>query len=516
MASGNNFFQNLFSQLFGGDDPEAIKRRLLKNIAKDYARTKNRFYKSNGNIATPNMAKFFYEIYSTIGTAQAMLTTATPNILKSMVLNNSLSDHARDLLEELSEENIKKKSTTMSLKDLNKDVKDTLNSFMAEFDGTKIKATDDLYNNILMFDSFCKFDFYFMLKKFDKGLKERKFDIQPHFDQVSGTYVAEDLKNFIAVAWVLPLDMTSWENVFDLLKKRSAGGVDVVSVAVWKKTLSKLRSIRGGRILEMIVQLITEDPAYKEIFRPEVHHIMDEYLQQIRRSVEDIMGKIKEAQTNGKIDNLVRQVFGDEPIGELKNYNKAWSDPFVKKGFDGFIYCEPMRYLRSFLSNFTKKDLRELSDIILVRGEWVDQHNAEPMSNAYHDLLQISDKLVEFDEKMSEGGEVGIKLKTYLPRADRDRDAKDILKNLLGDANDEAAAIILQASKNFVTYDRNLKTVIEDFAKAPRGELIMNWKDLDKHAEGNLRQMAVSAYKKIFNFVGLMQSFQISVNEKHH
>ena len=194
--SNGNFFQNLFAQFFGGNDAEAIKRRQLKNIAKDYSKTKNHFYRPNGNLAMPQMAKFFYEIYSTIGAAQAMLTTATPNILKTMVLNNAISDHAKELLEELTEENLKQKATTMPVKELTKHVKETLTAFLAEFDGAKIKATDDLYNNMLMFDSFCKFDFYFLLKKFDKGIKERKFDLQPHFEQTSGTYVAEDRGSF--------------------------------------------------------------------------------------------------------------------------------------------------------------------------------------------------------------------------------------------------------------------------------------------------------------------------------
>ena len=269
MAS-NNFFQNIFSQLFGGNDPEAIKRRQLKNIYKDYSRSKNHFYKYNGNLAMPAMAKFFYEIYSTIGAAQAMLTTATPNIIKTMVLNNAISDHSRELLEQLTEENLKKKSATMPVKELTKFAKDTLNSFMAEFDGTKIKAVDDLYNNMLMFDSFCKYDFYFLLKKFDKSLKERKFDIQPHFESTSGTYVAEDLKNFMAVAWVLPIDFQSWEGVFKLLKSRGTGGIDIVVPAAWKKVLAKMRSIRGGRVLEMIVQLITEEFCFG-VGRDETH-----------------------------------------------------------------------------------------------------------------------------------------------------------------------------------------------------------------------------------------------------
>ncbi|MBP5752851.1 MAG: hypothetical protein J6W60_08345, partial [Treponema sp.] len=68
--------------------------------------------------------------------------------------------------------------------------------------------------------------------------------------------------------------------------------------------------------------------------------------------------------------------------------------------------------------------------------------------------------------------------------------------------------------QNYVIFGRNLKMCIEDFAKAPRSELILNWKDLDKFAEGSLKQKSVAVYKKLFNFVQLMQNFQVSVNEK--
>ena len=136
------------------------------------------------------------------------------------------------------------------------------------------------------------------------------------------------------------------------------------------------------------------------------------------------------------------------------------------------------------------------------------------MSEAYHKLLSISDTLSEFDEKMAESGEYGLKLKNHLPRSDRDKEAANIIKMILGDANDEAGEIILEASQNYVIFGRHLKLCIEDFAKAPRSELILNWKDLDKFAEGTLKQKSVAVYKKLFNFVQLMQNFQVSVNER--
>lgn len=511
MATKSNFFQSLIESLFGGGDAEAIKKRQLKVIAKDLARTKNKFYKYSNNTADPSLAKFFYDIYKVISPAQAMLQTATPNALKNMILNSAMTEETSALLSGLSEQSLTQMAKTMPLKDVQTKVKNDLDQFLRSFDGATVKKIDMLYTRLMMFDTFCKFDFYFFLKKFDKTYKERDFDRPPHFQPVQGPYISEDLKNFIAAAWVLPFD-NNWDLLFQTFKQMK--GTEPVSPNNWRRVLAKLRPLRDKRIFESIIQLITENPMYSEKIRPEEYRIMDEYLQTVKRQVLDTLSTLKEEQTFGKIDTYLKAVFGSEDVKELNFYNDENNEAFTRKGFKGYLYCDPLRYLRQFMVEFTKKDLNTLSDILLVRGKWAEQQQCAPMSNSFHNLLQILGKIDEFDEKMSESGEYGLKLKNYLPRCDRERDAHSIISTILGDANDEAAELILEASKNFVVYARNLKLVIEDFAKVPRSVLIINWKDLDKFSEGHLKQMGVEAYKKIFNFVNLMQNFQISVNEK--
>ena len=54
-----SFFSNIFSSLFGGNDPEAVRKRMLKNIAKNLQKTKYHFYKASSHEADPSLAKFF-------------------------------------------------------------------------------------------------------------------------------------------------------------------------------------------------------------------------------------------------------------------------------------------------------------------------------------------------------------------------------------------------------------------------------------------------------------------------
>ena len=59
--------------MFGMADPEADKKRLVKQIGKDLATSRYRFYKPKTSEALPGLARFFYETYKMIAPAQVLL-----------------------------------------------------------------------------------------------------------------------------------------------------------------------------------------------------------------------------------------------------------------------------------------------------------------------------------------------------------------------------------------------------------------------------------------------------------
>ena len=136
------------------------------------------------------------------------------------------------------------------------------------------------------------------------------------------------------------------------------------------------------------------------------------------------------------------------------------------------------------------------------------------MSEAFHQLLEASDRIVKLDSILAEDAQWGIKIKTHLPRSERDRDARGIIQTTLRDANNEAASCIIASVQNFMIFDRNLKMLLEDFVKFPHSELLLNWKDLDHFAEGKLKELCITVYKKIYSFVQLMQAYQVRVEEE--
>ncbi|MBQ9539186.1 MAG: hypothetical protein IJU95_07935 [Treponema sp.] len=507
MASGN-IFQSILASLFSGGDDNAIQRKMLKRIAKNLSKTKYHFYKPSSHEVDPTFAKFFYEIYKAVSPAQLMFANTNPNSLKRIVIDLSLSEEQKKLAEALSEEELNKRGANVPLQQLVEETKGQLEKFNSEFTNDKILKTDNLYTKLLLFKNFTQYDFFFLLKKFDSSMKERNFNAAPKFQQIAGSYVVEDIKNFVSVAWPLPTD--DWDDVFKLIK--TLKGVEPITLSTWKKVLQRLRYIREQGILEMMVQLITDNPAYKEVIKGEDYHILDEYISQTRKTVDDVLSTLKERQTAGKVDNLLSQLFGNTDIEPLKNYNDTVSQTFLNKNLTGLLYAAPLSYLKHFLLNYVKKEVRELSDILVIRGEWSSQSMSQPMSESSHQLMELSSKITTLDESLAESGKYGNKLRTLMPRLDRDRETRNIMEMTLGDANNEAAQILGSAKQNIIIFDKNLKMLLEDFVK-PNPSIIRNWKDLDRFAEGKLKQMGVEVYKKLYNFISLLQNFNIAISE---
>ncbi len=507
MASGN-LFQNLLSSLFSSDD-NAIKRKMLKRIAKNLSKTKYHFLRASAHEVDPSMAKFFYEMYNVISPAQLMFTSATPTALKTIVIDLSLSDEQKKIIEELSEDNLTKLASSTPLKQITEQANMKIEKFNADFSNEKIRQFDSLYTKLILLKNFVQYDFYFLLKKFDNTLKERNFSTPPKFQAIGSSYLVEDIKNFTAVAWPL-LAEPEWDNVFKVLK--NIKGVEPIAISSWKKLLIRLRQLRDQKVFEMMIQLMTDNPGFREVIKPEEYHVIDDFILQTRKTAEDVLSNLKQRQTAGKVDNFLNQIFGNVSIEPLKNYNENGSEAFIRKGLPGFKYADPLAYLKQFLLGYVKKDVRELSDILVVRGEWTNQSLSQPMSEASHQLMDTAGRISMLDEKLAENGEYGLKLKTFYPRVERDKEAKNISETLLGDANNEAAQVLLSARQNMITFAKNLKMALEDFVK-PHPELIRNWRDLDRVAEGKLKQRCVDVYKKLYAFISLLQNFHIEISD---
>lgn len=504
-SSGESFLQRIFGSLFNKKDPEAEKKKLLKQIAKSLSKTKWKFYKHSADQLLPAFPKLFYEIYkAVVGCQLSFNNQQNPNSYKMMVVDYALTEEQKRILEELTEESITTMSRNMDFNQLKKQIKTDIDKLSADFDKEKIQKIDTLYTKLMKFKQFCTFDFYFMLKKFDSTMREGDFSKTPKFNPIDASYVSEDLKDFLTVAWALPLD-SDWSDMMQMFKVMK--GVEPMKPNQWNKIVTRLNQIRSEQVIEMIIQLTTKDPTYSVVIEEKHEQIVESYIDKIRTQAQLTIRKLESEQMNSKIDSLLTQIFNTTSIFSLKYYTEQASEAFLKRGLPGFEYAKPLNYMRFFLIEFVKRDVRTYADLVLIRGKWTNPQLSQTMSDAFHAMMDLADKISAFDQKHNEeGGDFGAKLKTLLPRIDRDKEAKGIIKTTIKDSNSMAKTYLVNTTKAMIVFAKSTKALIEDYKK-PRGELVSNWKEIDRFAETPLNELAVDIYKKIYLFVNLMQNF---------
>ncbi len=503
-GSNANFLDKILSFFMGLGDPEVERKKQLKLIARDLLRSPYKFYRPKNREALPQLARFFWEVYKVIAPAQVLLeSVVTSGVLKSFVIESFLSKDQRALSERLTEEAIVEKAKTVPVKDLAEITKQDLMQFFTVFDTDKTNQVDSAYNTLLSFVNFTAFDFYFLLKKFDSSLVERSFSAHPRFEAISADYVADDLNDFLEVLLPLNLD-ADWKRIFEAL--REYRHVDVIQIELWLKLVPILKGIRQSHVLDMIVKHAKGNP--KTVVTPKTpgERIVEPFMDKLRNQVEMLLQKINAEKRNAKIDELSSAIFGTTVVVRMKNYSDKANATFSKKMLGGFTQTAPLNFLRAFLMDYLKKDVREQSDHVIIRGKWSTNLQSQQLSDAYHALLDVSDEIVEFDDAMADDAEIGNRLRTAIMKSDRDKDALKYLRQLLKDINDRALGIVNKAALNLIALGKYYKNLIDDLAKT-HPEIVLNWKDVENAAGRPLREWMIQTYKRIYYMVQLLKYY---------
>lgn len=498
-----SFFQNIIDSILNKTTPEAIKRKRLKQISKNLSKARFKFYKSSSDQALPALAKFFFEIYKALYSANGILNAQKPPAYyKMMVIDYSLTEEQRKTLEELSEEQIMSMSANMKFEQLKGEVKEKIKTLNDGIDKKKAAEIEKLYAKFMAFRQICTFDYYFMLKKFDPSLKEGEVSRIPKFNQIDVSYIIDDLMNFTSVAWAAPLS-EDWDEMMKML--RQVMGVEPVKPQLWQKIAARLEQMRRSQVFEMIIQLATQNPDYFTKVEIKTESIVTEYVEKVKTQAQLAIQRIEAEQKNSKIDSIVTQIFGTSQIFSTKFYTEENSKIYEKKGAaTGFEYARHLNYAKAFLIEYFKKEVRTYVDLVLVRGKWADAGLARQMSDAYNTILENSDKITEFDKKLAEDGDFGVKLKMLMPRLERDREARNIMSTTIRDCNAIARELCVKTTKMLVTFGKCARGLIDDHKKQ-HPELLTNWKELERFSETPIDKMASKIYKQIYLFVNLMQ-----------
>jgi hypothetical protein len=503
--SSPGFLDRLLA-LFESDDPERQKQRKLRDIAAELKRNRSRLYNPVRGTAEPGLARFFWEIHKSVAAARVLLQGAeVSGALKLALVDLSLTEEQILLKERLAAKAITERAGKgIDPAVIDAEVKQDLRSFLDGVDTNWMNEIDALYNRLLVLLDLIGFDFFFLLKKFDPGLPERDFSYTPRFVAVDAALVLEEVQDFLEILPSVDPE-ADWDGVLSILKEHR--GIEVVSRDALRKTMQAVRDAQKSGILLLMVRHVLQNPDFRPMVKTHRERIVDPYIQKLKTEAETTAQKVAHGKQAEKLAQLVRQVFGSESVSRLNHYSEESNPEYAQKMLGGFLYVAALAYLRAFLVDYLPRKIREVVDLLIIKGKWASNVPSQQMSEAFHQLLTMSETIGRFDEALAEDGERGRKLKTIAMRADRDRKALVQLRSALQQVNDEARTMLGDATQHLIDVARVLKLAYEDIGR-PNPAALVNWRELKPGSERDLRTLVAGVYKKIYSFVQLMQMYR--------
>jgi hypothetical protein len=505
-AKTPGFFDRLAS-LFASDDPERRKQRQLRDIATDLKRSRTRFYNPTRMSAEPALGRFFWEIYKTLAASQVLLKGAeVSGALKMALVDLNLNEEQSLLRGRLTEKSISERAQKgTDPVALDAEVKRDLKTLMSGIDTDWMNDLDALFNRVLVFLDLIAFDYFYLLRKFDAGLPERDFSYTPRFESIDAANVQGELQDFLEILPNVDPD-ADWERIMGVLKEHR--GMEVAARDSMRRTLQIIRDVQKSGVMLLMVRHLLGNPSWKPMVRIHRERIVEPYLSRLKAEAETTAQKVAHGRRTEKMEELARAVFGSGAVGDkLTNYSEQANPEFAQKMLGGFLYVSALNYLRAFLVQYLPGSIREVVDLLIIKGKWANPQPSNQMSEAFHQLLSVAEKIAQFDVDLAEDGELGRRLKNFALRAERDRKAIVQLRMALQQINDEARTMIGDSVQHFVSIARVLKLAHEDSGKL-NPSFLVNWKELKPSSDKELRVVIAAAYKKIYNFVQLMQMYK--------
>ena len=507
-SPGRGGIVSRIAALFGGrDDAERQRRRLLKEHARRVQRARPRLYDQRSEAVEAAVGALFHSFYRTLGPARILLRNAAASaVLRSITVERAMSARQKEMLRGLSDEALSGMAQSLGSRELVEAAQKQLKAFGGGFDKTTVERAKRAYRAVLVLVDLVCYDYWSILKRFDSRYPEADFAYVPRFLPLDADYVEGALKDFLEVLSPVEPEM-DWAQALDIL--REFRGTELIGVEAWRGLLRAIGELKKSAALLSVIRVIDGDPTYAPGSRVAEGKLIEPYVSAVRTRVDGVVRRAVEDKRHQSLADLSREVFGDKELPRLDGYTVAASERLLKKSLPGFANAAALGYVKAYLIEVHKTQVKQTVDALLIRGKWRDAAISRGLSDAYRDTLAVLGEVVEFDRKLEDNQELGVKLKAALARVDRAKPQTLVAARQTVEFMDsQAKSYITRAAQGCLAMGQSLRALAED-AGRPEPQLLANWQELRGSKGGeDVRKDIVDLYRRLQAF---MQILKLSV-----
>jgi hypothetical protein len=502
--ANEKLIDKVFSVFSGGEDGD--RRLMLQKIQRDLSQNKYaKFFKARSEELDPALAGVLHTVYRILYPLQPLLRDSVKlRRLRTCSVKAFLDGPSREAVQRLSYD----QAEDLSGMDIGQ-LKDDLDSLTAAFDEVRMTAIDRCYNLVDAMVHLAGFNYVAFLTKFDEHFQSVP-TYQPRFQAVKAAGLLKDLQAFLLL--LPPLDPNGdWKHALDVVNEVIANGKPVTRASIpqgpWINIARYLRDVQSSAMLEQIIQYTLKDPLWVAVRKNDDQTLAEDWLAEKKAAAEKMLSRIADSQRDQRIAALAKSVFGTSDASRLANYTPKASDNLVRKGLVGYTCAKGLSYLKAFIEDYVNRELGELLDIVLVRGQWTNQAMSREMSEAFYQLK--NDRLPEIDdldESLGEKGREGPRVNAAVLRVEHDPTQLRYVNSIINGLNDTALESISEAVSSLQVLVKHLKNLTEDCQKRPP-DIIINWRELNQVSRTPIVQRIADAFEKVSTFCQLEQLY---------
>jgi len=487
---------------FSGEGLTDEKQNMLKAIGKELGQSKYaKFFRVRTEEVDPSFMSFLFSVYKIIYPIKMFMKDEFKMAqFKHLTVDSCIDNYIKDTLIKLNTQYLDDKAKTMPGEALIGEIQKDIDLLTSQFDSTRIKTVNHKYELAGALNQFVKYDFRGFFKKFDPHFADGSFIIEPKFPAIKTILIVDQIGDFLTVTQPLKPE-EDWSSLLELLKKIE--GQDLVIPEQFNNMIKTLREIHTSKILELMIQYTLRNPVWQWKHSSFKETVGETWLDAKRNEAYAYINKINNSKKNSQINALTKQIFESGDLSRLDYYNVQLSELYRKKNVEYFLYAEGLNYLKSFMDDYVEKEIKELCDILLIRGQWTNNTMSREMSEALHEILEATGQIADLDTILSEDGADGSRLRAAMLRIDRDSTQTRYINSIVNKVNTEALEIINDAAQALIVIGKQLKTLIEDIQKK-HPELLINWREVNLASKEPMPQRMMNDFKRINYFVQLM------------
>ncbi|ACH93301.1 uncharacterized conserved protein [Borrelia duttonii Ly] len=461
--------------------PEQVKQRRLKEVKKSLSKSSN-FFSVSKIQALPQFAKFIYNLYKVFFPLKLFVQRyRNSNEIIHFVVEKYLNSTQKQALEHIY--SFSANEIVNFTSDMLKNLDTNLNYLLKSITQEQVRLIDETCGALDIFFDLASYQYYILIKHFDSLFPEDDFIYKPRFSAVSCGVILDDIKDYLECIYSIK-DISIWRNLYDILLK-IYGDEDNFPMKpnVWLKMVTSIIEINKNKEILYLVRYVSGDPNYLPISGLKKTKAKA-FFNYLSKHVSNEMLKAEILQKNSKSKILAEKLFPGVTLLTLDNYNEHMNMKITSKitNTTGYVYADILGYLKTHAVNLVKKDLNDIVNILIIKGQWKDMEISRDVSNDIHDLVNIYSNLIDFDNSLGEQGNYGNRINALLHRVyvGGDKSSEKLLLNIIVDVNKKALILLNDYYSKIYSLKQLLSGCLEDYFKpSSEKELIYNWKELD-------------------------------------